>query len=72
VEINYQGKTVEAQMVDSCPGCGANDLGRFSCQRISCPGLMGCSPEDMSPATFEKLAPLSEGVIQIEWHFMRR
>jgi hypothetical protein len=27
VHISYQGKTVEAKMVDSCPGCGPNDLG---------------------------------------------
>lgn len=50
VHISYGGKTVTAEMVDSCPGCGGNDL-------------------DMSEATFKSLAPLSVGVIQIEWYF---
>ncbi|KAI0269926.1 expansin family protein [Gloeopeniophorella convolvens] len=26
LEISWGGKTVKAQMVDSCPGCGENDL----------------------------------------------
>ncbi|KAH9979923.1 RlpA-like double-psi beta-barrel-protein domain-containing protein-containing protein [Lactifluus volemus] len=51
VQISYQGKSVQAKTVDSCPGCGTDGL-------------------DMSPATFEHLAPLSVGVLQIEWHFM--
>ncbi|KAI0250951.1 expansin family protein [Lactifluus subvellereus] len=51
VQISYQGKTVEAKMVDSCPSCGPNDL-------------------DMSPPTFKSLAPLSVGVITVQWHFV--
>jgi len=35
----------------------------------SCPGC-GTDGLDMSPATFKKLAPLSVGVLQIEWHFV--
>ncbi|KAH9979993.1 riboflavin aldehyde-forming enzyme [Lactifluus volemus] len=53
VQITSNGKTVEATMVDSCPGCGSNDL-------------------DMSPAVFKELAPLSLGVIDITWHFLKR
>jgi len=53
VQISYKGKTVEAEMVDSCPGCGGNDL-------------------DMSQATFEHFAPLSVGVIEIEWNFIQK
>jgi len=51
VQINAGGKSVTAQIVDSCPGCGPNDL-------------------DMSPATFEHLAPLSRGVVGIQWHVL--
>ncbi|KAI9443493.1 expansin family protein [Lactarius indigo] len=53
VQISYGGKSVTAKMVDSCPGCGGNDL-------------------DMSPATFGTLAPLSEGVIKVSWHFLKK
>jgi hypothetical protein len=52
VHISYGGISVTAQMVDSCPGCGPNDL-------------------DMSEATFQSLAPLSVGVIEIEWNFIK-
>jgi hypothetical protein len=73
VEINYKGKTVEAEMVDSCPGCGVNDLGRFSIvDALVVLGSWYAPREDMSPATFEKLAPLDVGVIEIDWHFLRR
>jgi len=50
VYITYGSKSVTAEMVDSCPGCGGNDL-------------------DMSEATFKSLAPLSDGVIEVEWQF---
>lgn len=72
VHISYQGKTVEAEMVDSCPGCGGNDLGKYRIfEYISCIELMGFLLADMSPATFESLAPLSVGVIEIEWEFIK-
>jgi hypothetical protein len=51
VQISYNGQAVKAMVVDSCPGCGQDDL-------------------DMSPATFEELAPLSVGNIKIEWDFL--
>ncbi|KAI9465048.1 expansin family protein [Lactarius psammicola] len=53
VQISYKGKSVTAEMVDSCPSCGGNDL-------------------DMSPSTFQRLAPLSVGVIQVSWHFLKK
>jgi hypothetical protein len=70
VHISYGGKTVTAEMVDSCPGCGGNDLGKYRIvEYTSCIGLMGFLLTDMSEATFKSLAPLSVGVIQIEWYF---
>lgn len=73
VHISYQGKTVVAEMVDSCPGCGGNDLGEYRIvEYTSCIGLMEFLLTDMSQATFNSLAPLSVGVIQIEWNFMKK
>lgn len=73
VEISYQGKTVEAEMVDSCPGCGGNDLGKYRVfEYTSCIGLMGFLLTDMSEATFQHFAPLSVGVIEIEWNFIKK
>ena len=37
-----------------------------------CIGLMGFLLVDMSPATFESLAELSVGVIEIEWYFITK
>ena len=37
---------------------------------ISCVRLMRTSLADMSPAVFQQLAPLSEGVIQISWEIV--
>jgi len=51
VEISSGGKSVQAQVVDECPSCNANDL-------------------DLSPATFEKFAPLAQGEIDITWEFV--
>ncbi|KAI0301168.1 RlpA-like double-psi beta-barrel-protein domain-containing protein-containing protein [Multifurca ochricompacta] len=53
IQIHSGGKSVRAQMVDSCPGCGPSDL-------------------DMSPATFQALASLDVGVINIQWNFLKK
>lgn len=45
------GKGVDVTVVDSCPGCGRDDI-------------------DLSPAAFKKLAPLSQGVVQVTWKFL--
>jgi len=51
VQIHSGSKSVTAQIVDSCPGCGPGDL-------------------DMSPATFQRLAPLGKGVVKIQWNVL--
>ena len=67
VQITSNGKTADAQIVDTCPGCGPNDLGE--CDTID--GLAGwiyrLFPADMSPALFQHFASLDVGVISIDW-----
>ncbi|KAI0769353.1 RlpA-like double-psi beta-barrel-protein domain-containing protein-containing protein [Trametes elegans] len=50
INVHYQGKTVNAKVVDLCPGCGSGSV-------------------DLSPAAFQKLAPLSVGRIKVTWEF---
>ncbi|KAH9999593.1 expansin family protein [Russula compacta] len=50
-QISSGGKSVSANICDSCDSCGEDDL-------------------DMSPAVFQQLAPLSEGVIEISWEIV--
>jgi hypothetical protein len=73
VHISYGGNSVEAEMVDSCPGCGGNDLGKYRIvEYTSCVGLMEFLLTDMSEATFKSLASLSVGEIEIEWYFISK
>ncbi|KAF9531338.1 RlpA-like double-psi beta-barrel-protein domain-containing protein-containing protein [Crepidotus variabilis] len=51
IRVNYQGKTVDVTVVDTCPGCSQYSI-------------------DLSPAAFQKLAPLSVGRIQVSWNFI--
>jgi hypothetical protein len=73
VEISSGGKSVQAQVVDECPTCGANDLGGYpSCsnRHISLFPLIGTFFADLSPTTFETFAPLAQGEIDITWEFV--
>ncbi|KAJ8523176.1 hypothetical protein ONZ45_g334 [Pleurotus djamor] len=47
----------------------ANGKKAYGRTRDSCPGC-GTEDLDMSPSLFQKLGPLSQGVLNIKWHFM--
>ncbi|KAL0961379.1 hypothetical protein HGRIS_006333 [Hohenbuehelia grisea] len=49
----------------------ANGKVTYARMRDSCVGC-GYNDLDMSPATFKKLAPLSQGIVKIKWNFMKK
>ena len=75
IKNTKNGKVAYGKMRDSCPGCGYNDLGMsllaptgFSFMfRLRL--IFSFCTIDMSPAVFEQLGTLDQGVLSISWHF---
>jgi predicted RNA-binding Zn-ribbon protein involved in translation (DUF1610 family) len=74
VLITSGEKSVEGVVVDSCPSCGEYQIG--GCHNIGkstsfkFPLIGFSSLADLSPAAFEKLAPLSKGEIDVKWNII--
>ena len=64
-------KTCYATVVDSCPGCGSNDLGMLK-TIISNPDPFSQGfYADVSPGVFKAIAKLDDGVAPISWEVSR-
>jgi expansin (peptidoglycan-binding protein) len=63
-------RSVYAMVRDSCQSCQYGDIGVFYSHvfgiAIDFLGL------DMSPGAFQDLASLSQGEIEVSWHFMSK
>ena len=66
------GKTANAMVRDSCPGCGSNDLGMFAPPLLvnKTQHLSWVLVLDMSPSLFQHFEPLSKGTFRIKWFFL--
>lgn len=72
VKNTKNGKTARGYVEDLCPDCGYKSLGELPrCEDVDPCMLMGALL-DLSPSVFKQMAPLSQGVINIDWVVSRR